>query len=78
VDSGHHRRGIGSRLMEHAISLAPQFNIKTLIAILLDPNTASIALLEKYGFELWGDMPGIAEINGGKYNHQYYGLHINT
>lgn len=76
VDSGHHRRGIGSRLIEHAISIAPQFNFKTLIAILLDPNTASIALLEKYGFELWGDMPGIAEINGGKYNHQYYGLHI--
>ncbi len=76
VDSGYHRRGIGSGLLEHAITMAPQLKFKTLIAILLEPNTASIALLKKFGFQLWGDMPAIAEIDGGKYNHQYFGLHI--
>jgi len=40
-------------------------------------NTSSIALLEKFGFELWGNMPGIAEIDNKKYNHLYYGLHEN-
>lgn len=71
-----HSRGIGSSLLEYAINLAPSLNYKALIAILLDPNTPSIALLEKFGFELWGDMPGIAEIDGGEYNHQYYGLRL--
>ena len=77
VHNDYHRRGIGSRLLEYVIDVAPRYNYKTLIAILLDKNISSIALLRKYGFELWGDMPGIAEINGGKFNHQYYGLRLN-
>ena len=76
VHSAYHRRGIGSRLMEYAIVKAPDLKFKTLIAILLEPNTPSIALLEKYGFRKWGDMPAVAEIDGGEYNHQYYGLRI--
>jgi phosphinothricin acetyltransferase len=78
VHTGHHNRGIGSRMMEYALELAPRKGFKNLIAILLDPNTASISLLKKYGFELWGDMPSIAEIDGGQYNHQYYGLRLTS
>ncbi|MFC2098738.1 GNAT family N-acetyltransferase [Bacteroidota bacterium] len=76
VHNDFHRRGIGTSLMEHAIQKAPDLGFKTLIAILMDPNTASIALLKKFGFNLWGNMPGILEVDGEKYNHQYYGLHI--
>ncbi len=76
VHSAYHRRGIGSKLMKYAIEKAPDLKFKTLIAILLEPNTPSIALLIKYGFEKWGDMPAVAEIDNNKYNHQYYGLHI--
>ena len=71
-----HRRGIGSRLLDHAIKISPELRFRTLIAILLDQNTASIALLEKFGFERWGNMPGIAEIDNKKYSHLYYGLHL--
>ena len=78
VHSAYHRRGIGSRLLEYSIAKAPEFNFKTLIAILLEPNTPSIALLEKYGFEKWGDMPDVADIDGAEYNHQYYGLRISV
>ena len=76
VHTGYHRRGIGSALLEYAINRAPELKFKTLIAILLEPNIASIALLKKAGFEKWGDMPSVADINGGEYNHQYYGLRI--
>jgi len=76
VHSGFQRRGIGSALLEYAISRAEGLKFKTLIAILLEPNTASVALLEKSGFEKWGNMPGVAEIDGGQYNHQYYGLRL--
>jgi len=76
VHSQYHRKGIASSLLEYAINAAPAFRFKTLIAILLDPNTPSIALLENFGFEKWGEMPGIAEIEGGEYNHLYYGLRI--
>lgn len=76
VHSDYHRRGIATLLMEHAIQSAHGLEFKTLIAILMEPNTASIALLNKFGFELWGDMPGILEVEGEWYNHQYYGLHV--
>ncbi len=76
VHKQHYRRGIGSGLVEFALSKAPGLGFKTLIAILLEPNTASIVLLKKFGFELWGDLPLVAEIEGGEYNHQYYGLRI--
>ena len=76
VHTLHHRRGIGTGLLKFALSIAPGLGFKTLIAILLEPNTASIDLLAKFGFELWGDVPRVAEIDGGEYNHQYYGLRI--
>jgi phosphinothricin acetyltransferase len=49
---------------------------KTLFAILLDYNRASIALLEKFGFEQWAYMPGVADFNGHEVGHIYYGRRI--
>ena len=76
VHSHFFRMGIASRLMKHAIRSCPDLGIKTLIAIIMEPNTASSALLKKFSFELWGDMPGILEVEGGNYNHQYWGLYV--
>ena len=71
-----HRQGIGSALMEYGISVAPEYSIKYLIAILLGHNEASIGLLNKYGFERWGLMPGIADFYGQERDHLYYGLKL--
>lgn len=72
----HHRRGIASRLLNRAIKMCPSLEIKTLFAIVIDTNAASIRLLEKNGFEKWGYMPGVAEFNGIEVGHLYYGLKI--
>ena len=69
-------QGIGTQLLNFVIDRAREINIKTLIAILLEPNTASIRLLEKFDFKKWGDMPNIAEFDGSECNHQYFGLRI--
>ena len=76
IDSGHHRRGIASRLLEYAIDLSPSLQIKTLFAILLDGNEGSIRLLEKFGFQKWGHMPRVADFDGTEVGHLYYGLRI--
>jgi L-amino acid N-acyltransferase YncA len=68
------RRGIGNRMLEYAIRVAPDYGFEVLIAILLDRNPASIALLEKNGFKKWGTMPGIAKIGPDRADHLYYGL----
>ena len=69
-------RGIGSLLLDFAIDRAREIGLKTLIAILLEPNIPSIRLLEKFNFKLWGDMPNVAEFDGFECNHQFYGLRI--
>ena len=69
-------KGIGNKLMKHAIRIAPQFNFSVLIAILLSRNPVSIALLKKYDFSCWGTMPEIARIEGQVADHLYYGLKL--
>lgn len=69
-------QGIGTQMLEFIIDRAREINIKTLIAILLEPNIASIRLLEKFNFQKWGDLPNVAEFDGIECNHQYYGLRI--
>ena len=76
VHFGYHCRGIASHLLRYAINLCPSLQIKTLIAILIDSNSASIRLLEKYGFQKWGYMPGVGEFSGVEVGHFYYGLRI--
>ncbi len=69
-------KGIGTMLLNHAIEEAPRYNYSVLIAILLSKNSASIALLEKFGFSCWGSMPEIAIIGDQVADHLYFGLKL--
>ena len=73
LDFSIHGQGIGSRLMEFMLSEAQRLGFRTLVAILLDCNSASIALLKKYGFSEWGRLPEIACLSGCYFDHLYYG-----
>lgn len=61
IDRDYRRQGFADTLMKDAIAYAEQHGFKHLIAILLDLNTASLALLKKHGFRQWGELPGIAD-----------------
>ncbi len=73
VHQDHRRKGIASTLMQHAIDVCPELGLKVLFAVLLDVNTASVALLERHGFEKWGHLPGVALIDGVTCGHLIYG-----
>jgi len=64
IHKDHRRKGIANSLIAHTIEKAKQLGFKNLITILLDLNKPSIYLLEKFGFEKWGHLPDIAEIDG--------------
>lgn len=76
VHADYIRRGVGLKLLQHAIQTAPVHNTKTLIAMVLDVNMPSIALLQKAGFALWGHLPNIASFGGVCCGHVYYGRHL--
>jgi len=76
LDKTFQRQGLGSILLQHALATAKDLGFKHVFAILLDTNLPSIGLLEKFGFEKWGHLPKIAEIDGIVCGHLYYGKHL--
>jgi L-amino acid N-acyltransferase YncA len=76
VDYGHHGRGIGSALMDHALRDAARIGKKIFIAILLEWNAVSIALLEKFSFEKWGYLPEVTEFDNRLCGSIIYGRKV--
>jgi phosphinothricin acetyltransferase len=64
IHKEHRRRGVANTLIDYTIERARELGFKNLMTILLDKNKTSIHILEKFGFEKWGHLPNIAEIDG--------------
>jgi phosphinothricin acetyltransferase len=76
VDFNHHGKGIGSKLVCHTIDAARVLGYKSILAVLLSGNEASVAIIKKFNFEKWGIMPDIAEMGENVYSHWYFGLKL--
>ncbi len=76
VDNDHQKKGIGSQLMKFGLAAARELGYKTAVAIILDKNAGSVALLKRSGFEQWGYLPGVAMFNGEECSHIYYGTKL--
>ena len=76
VSRGAQGRGVGSALVQHAVREAPRLGKRVLFGILLERNRASVRLMEKCGFELWGKLPDVAMIDGEFVSHLYYGRKV--
>lgn len=76
ISYAHHRQGIATALVKHALAACPSLGIKHVFAIVLEGNQASLNLLQKMGFEQWGYLPRVADFDGREIGHLYYGRHI--
>ena len=76
IDKGFRNKGIGKLLINSAIETSKKNGIKNLFAILLDINEISVKVLKGFGFEKWGHLPNVAEINGQICGQYIYGKHI--
>lgn len=57
-------QGIGSILIQKAIDACPALSIDTLLGFVFGHNEPSLALLKKFGFEHWGHLPRVANLDG--------------
>jgi L-amino acid N-acyltransferase YncA len=57
------RRGCGRRLLARALEQAPPLGLRTLLGFIFGHNEPSLALFRGFGFELWGRLPRVAEID---------------
>lgn len=76
VDVRHRRNGVGSAMMEQALRAAPDLGFDAMIAVLLEGNSGSIGLLNRYGFSEWGRLPQIAQFGTDRYDHLIYGRQL--
>ncbi|MBT8386696.1 MAG: GNAT family N-acetyltransferase [Ignavibacteria bacterium] len=58
------RKGVANLLITHTIQNAKSLGFKNLISILFNLNKPSIHILKKFGFEKWGHLPDVANIDG--------------
>ena len=61
LDSDFQGRGLGTALLQFLLTTAADLGFQHAYALLLDSNTASVRLLEKFGFHRWGHLPEIAK-----------------
>ena len=69
-------QGFASTLLEHLIDRAAQLGIKNLLSFVFAHNQASLHLSKKFGFEQWGYLPGVAELDGQLRDLIIFGLKV--
>lgn len=66
VDEKYRGTGAGSILIEKALEECPRLKVDNLVAFVFGHNEPSLKLLKKFGFEQWGLLPSVAELDGIK------------
>ncbi|GMK43419.1 GNAT family N-acetyltransferase [Paenibacillus glycanilyticus] len=64
IDQEYRARGIGSFLIQKALEASPGLGLRTLLGFVFGHNEPSLALLRKFGFEEWANLPKVAELDG--------------
>ncbi len=72
----HQRRGLGKKLLTQAIEQSPALGIKNLVCFIFAHNYPSMQLFEKFGFQRWGYLPLVAQLDGTERDLVILGLRI--
>lgn len=68
--------GVGTAMLTEALAHAKDAGHRVVVAILLDTNERSRNLLKKCGFEKWGHLPDVADMDGVLIGHEYFGRRV--
>jgi phosphinothricin acetyltransferase len=71
-----HRCGLGKQLLAKAIQESPNLGLKTLLGFIFAHNQPSLKLFETFGFQQWGHLPQVAELDGVERDLLIMGLRI--
>lgn len=78
IAESHRSQGLGSYLLEHAISACPRLELTALVGFVFGHNEPSLNLLYKYGFRQWGLLPGVAVLDGVQRDLVIAGLRLDA
>lgn len=64
VHEDYRGKGLGRFLLNKTMDACPELQIKTLLGFIFGHNMPSLSLFERAGFQRWGYLPNIAELDG--------------
>lgn len=64
VAPDYQHQGVGRELLADGINQSSQLGIKTLLGFIFAHNQPSVNLFDRLGFEQWGYLPKVAELDG--------------
>lgn len=64
VAPAYQRCGVGRQLLSRAIERSPSLGLKTLLGLIFAHNQPSLKLFDSLGFQRWGYLPQVAELDG--------------
>ena len=76
VDTKFRRQRLATKLLEKAIDRAPSLGITAMVGLIFAHNEPSLRLFERLGFERWGLLPRVAQLDGHKRDLTVMGRHI--
>ncbi len=71
-------QGLGKRLLLEALGMTSRLGIKTVLAFVFSHNEPSVRLFKSAGFEEWGRLPGVAEMDGREYSLTILGKQVSA
>ncbi|HJX26023.1 MAG TPA: GNAT family N-acetyltransferase [Chthoniobacterales bacterium] len=76
VDQRFRRRGVARTLLEGAIARASSLEINAMVGFIFAHNEPSLKLFERLGFEHWGLLPRVAQLDGIERDLTIVGRHV--
>src|SRR2546428_12902206 len=76
IDEKFRRRGISRGLLEEAIARAPSLEISAMVGLIFAHNEPSLRLFEQLGFERWGLLPRVAQLDEVERDLTIIGRHV--
>jgi len=70
-------KGLGRILLNEALGITQKLDIKTLIGFVFSHNGPSLRLFRSLGFEEWGKLPDVAEMDGKEFSLSIIGKRVN-
>ncbi len=63
VSPVYQRQRVAYKLLKNAVSLSPSLGLNTLLGFIFAHNQPSIKLFELFGFQTWGHLPQVANLD---------------
>ena len=76
VDEKFRRRGVGRTLLGEAIARSASLKINAMVGLIFAHNDPSLRLFEQLGFERWGLLPRIAQLDTFERDLTIMGRHV--